>query len=149
MVGRLVEQQHVGFLQQYLGQFYPHAPAAGKFSRPPLQIGALVSESEQRPFQFALASVGSHHQVPLVLGGVAFHQLHVLLALIVGTLAQLSLQLLHVGFQVGYVCKGFLGFLADGRVVLQVHHLRQVAYGAAVGYDHVTRCRRLLPTEYF
>ena len=41
MVGGLVEQQHVGLLQQNLGQLDTHAPATRELAGGTLQVGTL------------------------------------------------------------------------------------------------------------
>ena len=47
MVGRLVQQQHVGFLQQQLCQLDTHAPSAAELAGLPPEVVALESQSEQ------------------------------------------------------------------------------------------------------
>ena len=76
-----------------------------------------------------------------MLGGVALHQVHVVLAVIVGAFAHLAFQSFHAFFQLGSVGKSFLCLVADGGRVLQVHHLWQVAYGGVLGNAHrACRC---------
>ena len=41
MVRGLVEQQHVGLLQQYLRQFDTHTPTAGELARRTVEVCAL------------------------------------------------------------------------------------------------------------
>ena len=82
-----------------------------------------------------------------MLGGVSLHQLHVVLALIVGALVHLPLHLLHVFFQLADVGKCLLGLGAHGGVVLQHHHLRQVAYYCIGGHGNRTLRGLLLSAE--
>ena len=48
MVGRLVEQQHVGRLKQQLGQFYSHAPTSRELACRAIEVLALESQAQQR-----------------------------------------------------------------------------------------------------
>ena len=78
-----------------------------------------------------------------MLSGELLNQRHVVIALIVGTLAEL---LLHTRYAVGHlldVGEGLLSLLTHRGVVLQNHNLRQIAYGALAGHAHGA-CRGLL-----
>ncbi len=57
MVGGLVEQQQVGFLQQQLGQRQPHLPAAGEFLRLPIPVFFAKSKSLQHAPHFSFNRV--------------------------------------------------------------------------------------------
>ena len=48
MVRRLVEQQHVRFLQQQLRQFDAHPPSATEITRLTSEVFPAETESEQR-----------------------------------------------------------------------------------------------------
>ena len=148
MVGRLVEQQHVGFLQQYLGQLYTHAPTARKLAGGALKVGALKSQSGQRALYLGLVVLGAHHHVALVLGGVLLYQLQVALALVVGALGQLLVHLVQSLLHAGVVGKCLLCLLAHGGVVLQYHHLWQVAYLGVAGHADVACSGFLQSAQY-
>ena len=59
MVGRLIKQQHIGFLKQDLRQFDTHAPTTGELRGRPFEVCAQESESHQRPFYLRLVVLGS------------------------------------------------------------------------------------------
>jgi hypothetical protein len=59
MVGRLVEEQHVGFLQKEPGQGDPHLPAAGELAAFPLPVRGGESEAGQDISDFRLHGVPS------------------------------------------------------------------------------------------
>ena len=71
-----------------------------------------------------------------MLRGEALHQFGILLTLIVGALGQLPVHLVNPLRHLAYVGKGFLRLLLHGGVVLQDHHLWQIADGASVGHSH-------------
>ena len=148
VVGRLVEQQHVGPLQQDLGQFDTHAPATRELPRGPLEVGSLEAQADERALQFGLAALGTRHQQPLVLRGVALHELHVVVALVVGALAHLALKLFDALPEPGNARKSLLGLLAHGGVVLQSHDLGQVANGRVGRHADVARRGLLLSAQY-
>ena len=148
VVGRLVEQQHVGTLQQYLCQLYTHAPATAELAGRALQVFASETQSHECPLQFCLAVVGTHHHVAVVLLCEAFHQRHVAVALVVSTLAQLLLEALHTLFHPSHVGKGLLGLLTHRGVVLQHHDLRQIAHNSILWHAHHTTGGCLHATEY-
>ena len=132
VVCRLVEQQHVGSPEQNLGQLNTHAPAAGELPCGALKVGTQESQTHERPLQLGLLTLSTRHEQPLMLVGVAFHESHILLALVVGALTHLTLQPLYAILQLCRIGEGFLCLLAHGRGVLQVHHLRQVTYGGVL-----------------
>ena len=140
MVGGLVEQQHLGLAQQYFGQFNAHAPAARELFRGPLKILARKAQTRERAFDFGLIVVAPQQQIAFVLLREALHQLRISLALIIGALHHLLLHGFQRRVQLRLLGKGFAGLLAHGGVVLQLHHLWQIAHRHIVG--HSNRARR-------
>ena len=65
VVRRLVEQEHVRFLQQQLCQLDAHPPAAAEIARLPLEILAGEPEAEQRLFHIFLV-VGGIDRIELL-----------------------------------------------------------------------------------
>ena len=118
MVGRLVQQQHVGLLKQDLGQFDTHTPTARELLRGALEVRPHEAQAHQRALQFGLAALRPHHQQAFVLGGIALHKCHIVGALVVGALAQLALQPLHPRLHVSNARKGLLGLFPHRGVVL-------------------------------
>ena len=99
MVRRLVQQQHVRTLQQYLCQLYPHAPTARELARGTVEVRTFKAKTHQRTFQLRLLALCTNHQVAFMLLCVAFDQRHVVITLVVSTLAHLTLQLIHALLQ--------------------------------------------------
>ena len=147
MVGRLVEQQHVGTAQQDLGQLDAHAPSAGELARGAVEVRAQEAKAHQRALNLGLVALGTQHQVAFVFGGVSLHQRHVVVALIVGALVHLPLQSLYAGRHLLDVGKRLLRLLAHGGRVLQHHHLRQIAHGGVGGNGHRARRGVLHPAN--
>ena len=58
VVGRLVEQQHVGVLEQQLGQLDAHAPASAEFAGRAVEVLGLESQSLQRAFHLGNLAKG-------------------------------------------------------------------------------------------
>ena len=137
MVGGLVQKQHVRTAQQDLCQLYTHAPTAAELGGGAVKVGTFKAQSCECAFHFCLIVVGPHHHVAFVLGGKLLYQLHVAVALIIGSLRQFFVQLVHTFLHLAYVGKRFLYLLPHGGVVLQVHNLRQIANGRVVWNGHV------------
>ena len=57
MVGRFIQQQQVGLLQQQLGQRQPHLPAAGELIRLPLPVFFAKAQSLQHASHFGFNRV--------------------------------------------------------------------------------------------
>ena len=137
VVGGLVQKQHVRTAQQDLCQLYTHAPTAAELGGGAVKVGTFKAQSCECAFHFCLIVVGPHHHVAFVLGGKLLYQLHVAVALIIGSLRQFFVQLVHTFLHLAYVGKRFFYLLPHGGVVLQVHNLRQIANGRVVWNGHV------------
>ena len=149
MVGGLVEQQHIRLLQQNLRQLDTHAPTTRELASGTFQIRTFKAQTHQGTLQLCLAVLCTHHHIALMLQRKLLDQCQITLALVVGTLSQLLVQRIHLGFQLRHIRKGLLSLLTNGGIILQNHHLRQIAYRRIVGNaDHATG-RFLLSTEYF
>ena len=98
MVRGLVEQQHVGFLQQYLRQFYTHAPSTRELAGRTLQVGIQETQSCQRTFYLGFEILSTHHHVPFVFLGKGFDQRQIAVTLVIGTLGQLLIQFVDTMF---------------------------------------------------
>ena len=97
MVGRLVQKQHVRMTQQYLGQFYTHAPASAELACGAVKIFAAESKTQHGLLQFGLIVASSHHLVAFALAGKTVYEGVILLTLIVGALNHLVVQTLNLG----------------------------------------------------
>ena len=148
MVGGLVEQQDVRFLQQDLGQLDTHAPASRELAGGTLQVRTLKSQTHQGTLQLCLTVVSTHHHIALMLQRKLLNQCQIALALVIRALSQLLVQRVNLGFQFRHIRESLLGLLTNGGVVLQYHHLRQVADGGVRRYAHHALCRFLLSAEY-
>ena len=78
-----------------------------------------------------------------MLRGVFLYQREITLTLVVRPLSQLLVHLVEPFFHLRDVSEGLLSLLADGRIILKDHHLRQVTDTTVVGNAHRS-CRRLL-----
>ena len=149
MVGRLVEQQHVGFLKQDLSQFDTHAPTAAELTGRTLKVGTLKAQSHQGALDFSLVVLSTHHHVAVMFLGELLHQRHIVSTVIVRSLCQLLVHAVDALFQLRDVGKGFLSLLAYRRVILQHHHLRQIADSSVAWNTHRTAGRLLHTTKDF
>ncbi len=131
MVCRLVEQEHVGVLQQQLGQFDAHAPSAAEFACAAVEIGAFESQSCQGAFHVGASVLCSGHLQAFCQMAAEFYQGVVFLAFIVFALGQCAVDALELAFHIFYFGKGRFGLFDESFCVGQLHHLRQVAYGQA------------------
>ena len=148
MVGRLIEQQHIRLLQQNLGQLDAHAPSSGELTGRSLEILAGETESAQGSLYLSLVVFAAHHHVALVLLGELLHQLGIAFALIVSAVGHLLLHLVEACLHLGIVGESLSGFLLHGGIILQFHHLWQVADGGFVRDSHHTIRRFLQAAEY-
>ena len=128
MVGGLVEEQHIGLLKQYLGQFDTHAPATTELARRPVEVRSQESQAAQGALHFRLVVLGSQQHVALVLFRVALHELHVVVAFVVGPFAELLVHTVDSLLEQRLVGERLACLFAHGGVVGEVHHLWQIAY---------------------
>ena len=149
MVGRLVEQQHVGLLQQNLRQFDTHTPASGEFAGGTLEVGSHKSQSDECAFYLCLIVICPHHLIAFMLLGEALHQGQIVVALIIGTLSQLLVHLVNALLHLPDIGECLLSLLPDGGIVLQVHHLRQIADSSVGRHADHTTGGLLLSAKYF
>ena len=147
VVRRLVEQQHVRFLQQDLRQLDTHAPASAELMSRTFQIGAQEAQTAQCAFDLCLVVLSTHHHIPLVFLCVALHQLHIVITLIVSAFRQFPIHLVEPFLHPRITGKGLARLLPHRRIVLQVHHLRQIAYRRIVRHGHHTLRRALLSAQ--
>ncbi len=84
-----------------------------------------------------------------MLQGKAIHKSHVVGALIVGAVGHLLLQPVEPTFHLHVVGKRLARLLANGGVVGELHHLRQIAYGGVIGDGNHTRGGLLQATKNF
>ena len=143
MVCRLVKKQNVWFLQQNLCQFNTHTPSTRELRCRTFKVTTFKSQSYQCTLYLSLIILGTHHDIPLVFGGILLYQLQITLALIISTFGQLLVHLVQSFLHTSVVGKCLLGFFAHSGVVLQNHHLWQISYLGVVWYAYIT-CSRLL-----
>ncbi len=136
MVGRLVEKQHVGRSEQYLCQLDAHAPSAGELAGGSVEVGMTEAQALQRLLQSALIIQSAHHLEAVAQSAEILHQLHICLALIVGALAHLHLQLMDALLHFLQMSKSLFRLLAHGAIVTEHHHLRQIADGGVARHAH-------------
>ena len=127
VVGRLVEQQYVGASQQNLCQLDTHTPATAELLRRAVEVVACESQTGKRAFYLCLVVVATHHHVVVVLLRELLHQFGIFRAFVVGALSHLPVELLYLRLQLSRVGERLACLLLYGRVILQHHHLRQIA----------------------
>ena len=148
VVRRLVQQQHVGTLQQQLGQLDAHAPSAGEFARGAVEVLPREAQAHQRALQLGLVIGAAHHQEAVILVREAFDEFPVVLALVVGAVGQLLVHAFDVGLHLADVPEGLFRLLQHRAAVRQLHHLGQVADGAFAGHGHRALGRLLQARQY-
>ena len=127
MVGRLVEQEYVGVAKKNLGKLNTHTPTARKLACGAVEVVASESQTGERTLYLSLVVVATKHKITVVLLSKFLHKLGVFLALIVGALHELTVELVDTLLQLCGVGKSLTGFLFHSSVVLQNHHLGQIA----------------------
>ena len=137
MVGRLVEEQHVGVLEQELSKLDTHAPASRELGGGLGKVGALETEAQQGLLHI-LFEVGHVDGIELLAQhGNLLDEGHILVALIVGAGGQLIVHALNLGFGLVQMGKGLRGLLEDGAPILSHEMLGEV------GDNAIFRCRHL------
>ena len=84
-----------------------------------------------------------------MLSSISFHKAHIVVAVVVGALIHLSLHAVDAFLHLLDIGESLLCLFAHGSVVLQNHHLRQIA-NSDIGLHTNGACRRMLhPTKNF
>ena len=149
MVGRLVEEQYIGFLQQDFGQLDTHTPTTRELRCGTLEITTLKAQTGERTLYLGFIVLSTHHHIALVLGSIFLNQLHVALALVIGTFSKFLIHLIQALLHTSVISKSFLCFFTNGGIVLQNHDLWQVAHLCIVRHTNSACGRFLLSTQYF
>ena len=142
VVGGLVEQQHVGRLEQQLGQFDAHAPSSRELAGGTVKVGALEAQSEERLLHVFL-EVGHVDGVELL--GEHRHlldELHVIVALVVGARRELVVDAVDLSLDLVEVGKCLARLLEYGSPVFGHQVLRQVGNDAIFRSRNATPCGR-------
>ena len=148
VVGRLIEQQHVRMLQEELGQFDAHAPAARELTRGTVEILPGKAQSLQGALQFSLVIHPAHHLQMVVEVGVALHQLHVVITLVVSSLQHLLVECFQLGLHPMKVGKGLFSLFPHRLPVTQHHDLWQVSHRGLLGHGNASRGGLLQSGQY-
>ena len=148
MVRRLVEQQHIGFLEQYLRQFDTHTPASGEFRCRTLEVGTHKTQTSKRPLYLSLVVLCAHHNIALVLCGVFLYQRQITLALVVCTLCEFLVHPVQTLLHLRDIGKSLLGLLTYCGIVLEYHHLREISDTTVGRHADISFSSLLLTTEY-
>ena len=118
VVGGLVEQQHIGLLQENLRQFDTHTPTTGEFRRGSFKVRTQKTKSHQRAFYLRLIVLSPQHHITVMLRGVFLNQSQIALALVVRPLSQFLIHLFQTLFHPRDVGKGLLSLLPHRRLIL-------------------------------
>ena len=93
MVGRLVEQQHVGVLEQEPGEGHAHHPATAERADVAVHVAVSEAEAGQDAPRLRLEAVAAERLEPMLEPAVLVHQLGELV--VVGRLLELLLDVAH------------------------------------------------------
>ena len=133
MVGRLVQQQYVGLLQQQFGKLDAHAPSTAEVTGLAVEVFAYEPQSEQCFFHILLVIGGVDGIELFAQGGDVLDKFHVTVAFVVGTRFQFLVEALYLGFHFMQVGKGLCCFLEYGTAVFRHKVLRKVSYDTVFG----------------
>ena len=136
VVGRLIEEEHIRLLEQDLCQLDTHTPSTGKLPGRTVEIFTGETKTAERALYFRLVVFTAHHHIAIMFLGEFLHELGIALALVVGAVSHFLLHLVEARLHLGIVGESLAGFLLHGGIVLQFHHLRQVADGGFVWDSH-------------
>ena len=135
MVGRLVEQQHVGRLEQQLGKFDTHTPSSGEFARRAVEVRALKTKSEQRLLH-VLFEVRHVYGVEFLRERRHFfYELHIFVALVVGACGKFVVDAVYFCLYLVQMGESLAGLVEHCATVFCHQVLRQI------GDDAILRCR--------
>ena len=129
MVGRLIEQQHVRASQQQFGQLDTHAPAAAELFSGSVKVATFKSQAHQGLLNLGLDVFALHQGPQFGLLGHSLDQFLVLFTVIVSALGQFLVHSVDGGIHLLQVLKSSPRFLFDGKLILELHLLRQIADG--------------------
>ena len=147
VIGRLIEEQYIRLLQQNLGKFDTHSPTAGKLLGRALEIIARKAKTAQGALYLSLIVFATHHHVAFMFLGKLLYELSIAFALIVGAVGHFLLHLVQTRLHLGIMGESLAGFLFHGRIVLQFHHLWQIADCGFVRNSHNAVSRFLQTAE--
>ena len=127
MVGGLVEEQQVRSNEQEFAQFDAHLPTAAEFAHFPVHVRRPEAEALQHALGLFLLGAGAHEGELVVGFAQAVDQPAIGLALVIGALGNFRGDAGDLGFELLVDGEGALGFLKDGRFLVVLHLLGQVA----------------------
>ena len=128
VVGGLVEQEHVGVLQEELGQLDTHAPSARELGSGAVEVFATEAKAHEGLLHLGMVVGTTDELEALVLAGEAVDEFVILLTLVVGALGHLGGHGVEHRLLLADVGKGLLGLFTHGALVGELHHLGKVAY---------------------
>ena len=136
VVGRLIEEEHIRLLEQDLCQLDTHTPSTGELPGRTVEIFTDKTQTAQRALYLSLVVFTAHHHIAIMFLGEFLHELGIALALVVSAVSHFLLHLVEARLHLGIVGESLSGFLFHGGIILQFHHLRQIADGGFVWDSH-------------
>ena len=133
VVGRLVEQQHVGLLEKQLGQLDAHAPTTAEVACGTAEIRTLKAEAQQGLFHVFLVVGGIDGVEFFAQRRYLFDELHVAVALVVGTGFQFFVQSFYFGLHFVQVGESLCRFFEHGTSIFGHQVLGQVGDDTILG----------------
>ncbi len=140
VVGRLVEQDEVGFLQQDFGQLDAHTPAPAKLAGEALKIIAFETKTQQYLFHLGIDIYLFERIKFLAEGAHPLDEAVVFFRFIVGSAAQLLVDGMDLGFHGKHMGKGLGSFVEHGATVGGEQVLGKIGNHSVVGSGHAPTC---------
>ena len=148
MIGRLVQQQHIGPSQQQLGQLYTHTPSTTELRCRTVKILPAKSQPHQCTFYLSCIIGTSHHQKAFIVMGEFLNQFTIVFWIIICSIRQLLIHSLNTSLQLKDMFKSHLRLFHHSMFITQNHDLRQIAYRHITRNRNTTWSRRLYSCQY-
>ena len=117
MVGRLIEQQHIGALEQNLSQFNTHSPPSAKLRGGAVEVSALKAQANQGFLYLGFIVLALIHCTQIVFVRQCINQILITFRLVIGALCQLNIQFINLLIQFINVTEGLLHLLLSRAAV--------------------------------
>ena len=137
VIGRLVEQEHIGILKQELRQLDTHTPTATELAGRFVEVFAQETQTEQGLLHIFLEVSEVDGIELLAHSRYLFDERHIFIALVVGTFGQFLVDGFYFGLHLMKVGESLRCLLEHGASVFGHQVLRKI------GHDTIFRCRHL------
>ena len=133
MIGRLVKQQHLRLLKQYLGKLDAHVPSLRECLRVALKFAVAETKAEQGTsgLDFRRLAVAEFKTVVEIVK--VLYQFGIRIRLIVRASLELACHALDLGLDLRDIVEGRHGLTQDRKPPVVLHDLRKIAYSHVIG----------------